>query len=87
MRSSRALLVLLLLTIPQVSFSAENRAKDFTLPSATSKSLIHLSDYSGKFVLIKGDGYSTSWFGRTQCVANYIVLNAQFLTFSGNHPE
>jgi peroxiredoxin len=61
MRCSRALLVLLLLTIPQLSYSAENRAKDFTLPSATSKSLIHLSDYSGKVVLINWWRTSCAW--------------------------
>jgi peroxiredoxin len=55
------LLVLLLLTIPQVSFSAENHAKDFTLPSATSKSLIHLSDYSGKVILINWWRTSCAW--------------------------
>jgi peroxiredoxin len=61
MRYSRALLALLLLTIPLVSYSAENHAKDFTLPSATSKSLIHLSDYSGKVVLINWWRTSCSW--------------------------
>jgi hypothetical protein len=48
------------------------------------------SKTSGTFAVVKGNGYSTSWFGRTQCVANYIVLEfgiAQFLIFSGNHPE
>jgi len=61
MRYSRALVVLLLLTIPQVIFSAENRAKDFTLPSVTSKSLIHLSDYGGKVVLINWWRTSCAW--------------------------
>jgi len=60
MGCSRALLVLLLMTISQVSYSAENQAQDFTLPSATSKSLIHLSDYSGKVVLL-------NWW-RTSCL-------------------
>ena len=61
MRCSRALMVLLLLTIPQLSFSSENRAKDFTLPSATSKSLIHLSDYNGKVVLLNWWRTSCPW--------------------------
>lgn len=61
MRCSQALMVLLLLTIPQVIFSAENRAKDFTLPSVTDKSLIHLSDYSGKVVLINWWRTSCAW--------------------------
>jgi peroxiredoxin len=61
MRFSRAFLLLLLLTIPVPSFPAENRAKDFTLPSATSKSLIHLSDYSGKVVLINWWRTSCTW--------------------------
>jgi peroxiredoxin len=61
MRCSRALMVLLLLTIPQSIFSAENRAKDFTLPSVTNKSLIHLSDYSGKVVLINWWRTSCTW--------------------------
>jgi thiol-disulfide isomerase/thioredoxin len=61
MRCSRALVVLLLLTIPQLSFSSENRAKDFTLPSATDNSLIYLSDYSGKVVLINWWRTSCPW--------------------------
>src|ERR1700731_1980685 len=61
MRYSRALLALLLLKIPPVSYSAENHAKDFTLPTATRKSLIDLSDYSGKVVLINWWRTSCSW--------------------------
>ena len=64
MRRSRALLVLLLLTIPLASYSAEDHAKDFTLPSATSKSLIHLSDYSGKVVLLNWWRTSCPWSQR-----------------------
>jgi len=61
MKCSRALMVLLLSTISQVSFSADNRAKDFTLPSVTNKSLIHLSDYSGKVVLVNWWRTSCPW--------------------------
>jgi peroxiredoxin len=61
MRCSRALMLLLLSTISQVSFSAENRAKDFTLPSVTDTSLIHLSDYSGKVVLVNWWRTSCPW--------------------------
>ena len=61
MRCSQALMVLLLSTISQVSFSAEDRAKDFTLPSVANKSLIHLSDYSGKVVLVNWWRTSCPW--------------------------
>jgi peroxiredoxin len=85
MRYSRALLVLLLTTIPQVSIPAENHAKDFTLPSATSKSLIHLSDYSGKVVLLNWWRTSCSWSQQEspRLVALYKKYHDQGLVIMG----
>ena len=50
---------LLLLLFCYCLASAQEDAKDFTLPSATDNSLIRLSDYSGKVILI-------NWW-RTSC--------------------
>jgi peroxiredoxin len=41
--------------------SADQQARDFTLPSATDNSLIHLADHSGKVVLINWWRTSCPW--------------------------
>lgn len=56
---SIALLVITLAAHPVLS--AEQAAKDFTLPSATDGSLIHLADHAGKVVLINWWRTSCGW--------------------------
>lgn len=51
-------ILLLEFTIPLLAYA---QVKDFTLPSATSNALIHLSDYSGKVVLINWWRTTCTW--------------------------
>jgi peroxiredoxin len=51
--------LILITVLAQTSLADDKTVKDFTLPSATDASFIHLSDYSGKVVLI-------NWW-RTSC--------------------
>ena len=51
---------MILLSAPLES-AADDRVKDFTLPSTTNSSLIHLSDYAGKVVLINWWRTSCTW--------------------------
>ena len=61
MKWSRILVGLLLSLAYLLTSSADTTVKDFTLPSATSNSLIHLSDYGGKVVLINWWRTSCAW--------------------------
>jgi peroxiredoxin len=44
-----------------VPVAADQQVKDFTLPSATNDTLIHLSDYAGKVVLLNWWRTSCTW--------------------------
>lgn len=61
MKWSRLLIASLLALAYQLTSFGDTTVKDFTLPSATSKSLIHLSDYGGKVVLINWWRSSCPW--------------------------
>ena len=61
MKWSRLLIGLLLSLAYQLTSSADTTVKDFTLPSATNNSVIHLSDYGGKVVLINWWRTSCAW--------------------------
>jgi peroxiredoxin len=50
--------------VPQLVFCSDASVKDFTLPSATNNSLIHLADYSGKVILINWWRTSCAWSQR-----------------------
>src|SRR5438874_97221 len=61
MKSARLLVPLLVSLAYQIPCSAGNAVKDFTLPSATSNSVIHLADHAGKVVLINWWRTSCAW--------------------------
>jgi len=53
--------VLMIVLSATLESAADDRVKDFTLPSATNSSLIHLSDHAGKVVLINWWRTSCTW--------------------------
>jgi len=53
--------VLMIVLSAPLESAADDRVKDFTLPSATNSSLIHLSDHAGKVVLINWWRTSCTW--------------------------
>ncbi len=64
MKHSCLLIVLVIVLVPQLVFCSDTPVKDFTLPSATSDSLIRLADYSGKVILINWWRTSCAWSQR-----------------------
>lgn len=61
MKSLGPLGLCVLLLVSGSQCLANTQVKDFTLPSASSNALIHLSDYSGKVVLINWWRTSCTW--------------------------
>src|ERR1700758_5400408 len=61
MKWSQLLVALFLSLCFQLNCFGDTIVKDFTVPSVTSTSLIHLADYSGKVVLINWWRTSCPW--------------------------